>query len=69
LLAKSKFDEFFKAKEKDGIPKLSDDLKDLFCKLFAWDVKDRIKSADVLEHKWFKGKTMDRHDVMSFMGK
>ena len=48
---------------------MSDDLKNLFCKLFAWDVKDRIKCIEVLDHKWFKGKTAHRHDVMSFMCK
>lgn len=69
MLEKKKFDEFFKAKEKDGIPALSEDLKNLLSHLFAWDVKDRIKCVEVLDHKWFKGKTAHRHEVMSFMCK
>ena len=34
-----------------------------------WDVKDRIKFIDVLDHKWFKGKTANRHDAVQYMKK
>ena len=65
LLQKGDFEEILNSFEKrDKFPKLSSDLKDLLKQLLMWDVKDRIKFIDVLDHKWFKGKTTNRHDAV-----
>lgn len=60
-LMNGRYDRFWMAHTRSAT--FSDELRDLINKMFTSDPDNRIGVEDIINHKWFKGKTLDAGEM------